>query len=138
MEYILAGIAIFLITVSIVELLSYAYRNSQSAKRTRIRTRLRKYVFIENEGPETDIVKKRILSDIPWFNSILNHTPFFLRLDRLIAQANAKSRTGFYILLMLVLGTVGFSIVHALTRNVMMSLVVGLILAPVPSCFSST
>ena len=135
MEYILAGIAIFLITVSIVELLSYAYRNSQSAKRTRIRKRLRKYVFIENEGPETDIVKKRILSDIPWFNSILNHTPFFLRLDRLIAQANAKSRTGFYILLMLVLGTVGFSIVHALTRNVMMSLVVGLLLAPVPLLF---
>jgi len=135
MEYLLAGIAIFLITVTIVELLSYAYRNSQVAKRTRIRERLRKYVFIENEGPETDIVKKRILSDIPWFNSILSHTPFFLRLDRLIAQANAKSRTGFYILLMLMLGTVGFSAVHAFTRNVMMSLVVGVTLAPIPILF---
>ena len=135
MEYIIAGIAIFLITVSIIELLSYAYRNSQTAKRNRIRKRFRKYVFIENEGPETDIVKKRILSDIPWFNSILSHTPFFLRLDRLITQANAKSRTGFYILLMLVLGTIGFSVVHAFTRNAMMSLVVGLLLAPIPILF---
>jgi tight adherence protein B len=135
MEYLLAGIAIFLITVTIVELLFYAYRNSQAAKRTRIRERLRKYVFIESERSETDIVKKRILSDIPWFNSILSHTPFFLRLDRLIAQANAKSRTGFYILLMLMLGAVGFSAVHAFTRNVMMSLVVGVTLAPIPILF---
>jgi tight adherence protein B len=135
MEYILAGIAIFLITVSVVELLSYAYRNSQAAKRTRIRKRLRKYVFTENNGPDTDIVKKRILSDIPWFNSILSHTPFFLRLDRLIAQANARSRTGFYILLMLVLGAAGFSLVHAFTRNAVMSLAVGLLLAPIPILF---
>jgi len=135
MDYLLAGLAIFIITVSVVELLSYAYRNSQAAKRTRIRERLRKYVFIENDGPETDIVKKRILSDIPWFNSILSHTPFFLRLDRLITQANAKSRSGFYILLMLVLGTAGFSLVHAFTRNAMMSLAVGLILAPTPILF---
>ena len=135
MEYLLAGIAIFLITVTIVELLSYAYRNSRAAKRTRIRERLRKYVFIESERSETDIVKKRILSDIPWFNSILSHTPIFLRLDRLIAQANAKSRTGFYILLMLMLGTTGFSAVHAFTRNAMMSLAVGLTLAPIPILF---
>jgi tight adherence protein B len=135
MEYILAGIAIFLITVSIVELLSYAYRNSMAAKRTRIRKRLRKYVFIESEGPETDIVKKRILSDVPLFNSLLNHIPFFLRMDQLIAQANAKSRAGFYILLMLVLGVAGFTTVHVFTRNVMISMVVGFLLAPIPILF---
>ena len=135
MEYILAGIAIFLITVSIVELLSYAYRNSQAAKRTRLRKRLRKHVFIETEGPETNIVKKRILSDVPLFNSLLNHMPLFLRMDQLIAQANAKSRTGIYILLMLVLGAAGFTTALFFTRNIMISMVAGFLLAPIPILF---
>ena len=125
MEYILAGITIFIITVSIVELLLYAYQNSQVAKRSRIRKRFRKYVFIESESPETDIVKKRVLSEVPFFNSLLNHMPFFLRIHQLIAQANAKSRAGFYILLMLVLGAAGFATVHVFTRNILISLMVG-------------
>jgi tight adherence protein B len=65
----------------------------------------------------------------------LSHIPFFLRLDRLTAQANAKSRSGFYILMMLVLGTAGFSIVHTFTRNTMMSVAVGGLLSPIPILF---
>jgi tight adherence protein B len=132
MEYIIAGIAIFLITVSIIELLSYAYRNSQTAKRNRIRKRFRKYVFIESDETGTDIVKKRVLSDVPLLNSLLSRTPFFLRFDQMIAQANAKSRAGFYIMAMLFLGAVGFTAAHIFTRNVIISMVFGLMLAPIP------
>ena len=135
MEYVLAGISIFLITISITELLSYAYRNSKMSKRSRVKKRLRKYIFVESEITGTDIVKKRVLSDVPLFNSLLSRTPFFLRLDQLIAQANAKSRAGFFILLMLVLGAASFATVHVFTRNIMISLMVGLLLTPTPILF---
>ena len=135
MEYIIAGIAIFLITVSIIELLSYAYRNSQTAKRNCIRKRFRKYVFIESDDTGTDIVKKRVLSDVPLLNSLLSRTPFFLRFDQLVAQANAKSRTGFYIMAILFLGVVGFTTAHIFARNIMISLLVGFLLAPIPILF---
>ena len=137
MEYLLSGIVIFLMTVSIIELLTYSYRHSKSAKRTNIRKRLRKFQFIENEGAGADILKKRIFSEIPWFNSLLIHTPFLLRLDKLVDQANAKSRTGFYILMMLVLGIAGFTSVQVITRNLMISIAVGLILVPIPILFLS-
>ncbi|MGD8955678.1 MAG: type II secretion system F family protein [Desulfobacterales bacterium] len=135
MEYIIAGMVIFLISVVIVELVSYAYRNSEAAKRSRIKKRLRKYVFVEGETTGTDIIKKRVFSDVPAFNSFLSHAPLFHRLDQLLAQANAKSSAGFYILLMLTLGVIGFSTVYFFSRNALLSTVAGFMLAPIPMLF---
>jgi tight adherence protein B len=126
---------IFLISVVIVELVSYAYRNSEAAKRSRIKKRLRKYVFVEGEATGTDIIKKRVFSDVPAFNSFLSHAPLFHRLDQLLAQANAKSSAGFYILLMLTLGVIGFSTVYFFSRNALLSTVAGFMLAPIPMLF---
>jgi tight adherence protein B len=126
---------IFLISVVIVELVSYAYRNSEAAKRSRIKKRLRKYVFVEGETTGTDIIKKRVFSDVPAFNSFLSHAPLFHRLDQLLAQANAKSSAGFYILLMLTLGVIGFSTVYFFSRNALLSTVAGFMLAPIPMLF---
>jgi tight adherence protein B len=65
---------------------------------------------MENEQGGTDIVKKRVLSEIPFLNSLLIKTPGMLKLDSLLTQANAKYPIGFFILLALFLALIGFLI----------------------------
>jgi tight adherence protein B len=63
---------------------------------------------MENEQGGTDIVKKRVLSEIPFLNSLLIKTPGMLKLDSLLTQANAKYPIGFFILLALFLALIGY------------------------------
>ena len=52
-----------------------------------------------------DIVKKRVLSEIPWLNeALLGHKmPTLSRLERLLVQGDVKQPLGFYLLLSTVL-----------------------------------
>jgi tight adherence protein B len=108
MELVLIGIGIFVFAVVIIELITFAIRNSGSAKSGRIRKKLRKYSFDDGEEEGTDILKKRIYSEIPFLNSMLQNTPGVAKLDQLVIQANAKYPMGFYILLSLFLAAGGY------------------------------
>ena len=99
MQLFLIGIGIFVLTVIIIELLIYAVSNTRSAKSLKIRKRLRKYAYSDAGAVGTDILKKRIYSDIPLLNSLLSSIPGVLKIDNLVAQANARHPMSFYILL---------------------------------------
>ena len=108
MELILLGIGIFVFAVIIIELVAFAIRNSNSAKSGKIRKKLRKYSYDDGGEEEADILKKRIYSDIAFFNGLLQNTPGVAKLNQLVIQANAKHSVGFYVLLALFLAASGY------------------------------
>jgi len=132
MELYAIGAGIFIFSVIIIELFSFAVRSTSSAKRIKIRRRLRKYIYIEGGQDGTEITKKRILSDIPFLNQILLHTPGISWLDRLIIQANAKQALGFYVLLSLLLATAGFIIGNFLNRGAILNVILPLLFGSLP------
>jgi len=117
MELFLIGIGIFISGVIIIELITYAVKNMRSATRAKVRKRLRDYAYIESGKDATEIIKKRIYSEIPFFNRILSSTPGVKALDKLVIQANAKYPMGVYIMVALFLAALGLLTCTVLTRN---------------------
>jgi tight adherence protein B len=123
MQPFILGATIFVISVIIIELLAYAYRSIRSPDRTKILKRLRKSIYTEDEQAGTDIIRKRVLSEIPFLNNLLLKIPGMLKLDDLISQANAKYPIGFFILFALFLALLGFLIGALVIKNQLASLV---------------
>ena len=108
MEFFLIGIGIFVFAVVIIELVAFAIRNSSSAKSAKIRKKLRKYSYEDGGEEGADILKKRIYSEVPFFNRLLQNTPGVAKLEQLVMQANVKYPMGFYVLLALLLAAIGY------------------------------
>jgi tight adherence protein B len=89
----------------------------RSPNRAKIRKRLRKSVYAEDNQAGTDILRKRVLSEIPFLNRLLLKTPGILKLDNLISQANATYPIGFFILLALFLAVLGFLVGNTVIKN---------------------
>ena len=117
MQQFILGATIFVLLVIIMELLTFAYRSFRSPDRTKILKRLRKSIYKQSEQDGADIMKHRILSEIPFLNSLLIKTPGILKLDKLISQSNAKYPIGFFILLALFLAILGFLLGIMLVKN---------------------
>ena len=130
MEQILIGGIIFIISVIAIELLIFAFKNARSPQRTKIRKRLRKFSYVESGVEGANILRKRVLSDIPFLNRILLSIPGLQRLDNLIAKADAKYPMGFYILLAVLLAALGFMFGKIIIKNQL----IGLVLIPVGVC----
>jgi tight adherence protein B len=122
MEQLIIGGAIFITCVIIIELLILAVKNSRSPNRARIRKRLRKFVYVEEGMEGSDILRKRVLSEIPFLNSLLLKTPGVLKLDNLIIKANAKFPMGFYILFALLMAALGFLFGTVVIKNAILAL----------------
>ena len=117
MQQFILGAIIFVISVIIIELLTYAYRSFRSPDRKKILKRLRKSIFTQSEQGGDDILKQRILSEVPFLNRLLIKMPGMLKLDNLISQANAKYPIGFFILLALFLAILGFLLGTTILKN---------------------
>lgn len=124
---IIIGTGIF---ISIVLLMAAVYTGagkfSESESRN-IRKRLRTLSAGGGELAEVDLVRKRMLSEVPWLHRTLQKTTRIRELDRLLEQANAKMPLGFFVLLSLLLPAVAF----AGGSMIGMNLSVVIILAPV-------
>ena len=117
MQPVILGAIIFFVSLVVIELLSYAYRSFRSPDRAKILKRLRKSIYTEDKQAGTDIIKKRVLSEIPFLNRLLINTPGMLKLDHLISQANAKYPIGFFVLFALFLAFLGFMLGMLLIKN---------------------
>jgi tight adherence protein B len=132
MNVFLLGFVIFILCLFVVELTAYAVRIIQHPDRAEIRKRLRRNVAFESEGESTNITKKKVLSDVPFLNSILSALPGTERLDLLMRQADVKYTMGFFILLSLALGFTGYLVFLILTKSALFSLLLGLGCACLP------
>jgi len=123
MEKLMTGVIIFVICIIVIELFIYAAKNARSPNRGKIRKRLRKYAYVEQGVDGSDIMRKRLLSDIPFVNNLLLKMSVAQKLDNLIIQANAKYTIGFYILLAFLMAALGSIFGSLVIKNHMISLV---------------
>ena len=109
MNVLIPTIAIFVVSVLVIELIFYAFRYARNPDRSRIRKELKKISAGRSETDELpDLMKKRVLSGIPLLNKILLRITMIDRLDRLRYRANTRYPSGFFILLALVFAGAGF------------------------------
>jgi len=108
MNILITGIIIFLISVFVIEMFFYSYRTLRNPDHAKIRKKLKR---ISSSGSTTqlpDIVRKRVLSDVPALNQILLRITGIRHLDKLIYQANSQYPAGFFLLLSPLLALTGF------------------------------
>jgi len=108
MNIYMAAIAIFIVAIIVIELFFYAIRNIRNPDHSRIRKKLRKIKSSKYEDEIPDLVRKRVLSEIPLLNEILLRISGIHRLDRLRYQANTRYPSGFFILLAFVFAGLGY------------------------------
>ena len=132
MNIILVGTAIFILSLLVLEFSFYAVRIFRYPDQAAIRHRLRRSMAEESGNQDRDILKKRVLSDMPFLNRILNSLPLFARMQLTINQANVKYTLGFFILLSLALGFMVNLICSILIGNAVLSLLVSIFSASLP------
>ena len=125
-------IIIFFITLFTIELLILAYKNAKNPHRNTIRKRLGSLEQLSNEHQKTSIIEKKLLSNIPILDAILQKTPRIQSLFLLTRKANAKYHVGYYILLGLVLSSLGYVFSTLLVRNIYLCLLCGAFLFSIP------
>ncbi|MCK5165621.1 MAG: type II secretion system F family protein [Desulfobacula sp.] len=130
MDFMIIGVMIFIVTVAVIETTLFAYRNLASTQRSKIKKRLQKYTFVENDFG--DILKKREFSKIPLLDKILSSLSVTVKLDKLVIQSNTKYALGFFLLLSAVLGTCGVLAGQYFLNNVLLAILIGFVLMIIP------
>lgn len=132
MNLTVIGILIFITAVIVIELLQFGYRNMRAAKRARIRKKLRKYTQAEAAHDDTEIIRRRVLSDNAIADAVLRHIPGMNKVDDLIVQANAPFQVGFFLLVSLSLAVIGGVGGFLMLRNPLSAAGVALLLGLLP------
>jgi tight adherence protein B len=129
---IIIGIGIFITVVLLIEGAYFASRAVKKSEQKRIKKRLRALSSGSYKNEEIDIVRKKLLSEVPWFNRILLSIPRIHKLDRLVEQANTRHQVGFYLLLTLLLVACGYLVCMLLTVNPLVRFILPVILGSLP------
>lgn len=136
MKLIISALAIFIVSVFVIEMGIYAYRALRYPNRSKIRKRLKASSSVDDGAGQTDILKKRrTLSEVPVINTFLWFVPGIERLDRMLQQSNVNRSLGFFVLLSAVLAMSGYMGVSIVTRNTTLSLIVAAALGMVPALY---
>ena len=132
MQTFYVGLGFFIVTISIIELIKLSIKNSSKIKSSKIRKRIKKYTFNSGESSERNIIKKRVYSEVSFFNVILQHTPMVKKLDNLVLQANGRNSTGVYILIVIIFASVGFIVGNLLIKEFFLSMASMVIFGSMP------
>jgi len=132
MNLLTLGFVIFLLVLFVTELLSYAYRMFRYPDRAEIRKRLRKTILEEDVNEARYLVKKRVMSDVPFLNRILPYLPGAARMDLLIKQANLKYTLGLVLLSSLFLAFSTYLFASVLIRNSILQVAIMLVSGSIP------
>jgi tight adherence protein B len=107
MDYLLPAL-IFLTVLILVEVGYFALKGLRISEKKEVRTRL-KALTVQAENKESvDIVKKNILSEIPWLHSFLKRFSVMEKITLFVDQAGSQRKPGLYLLLSLALALIGF------------------------------
>jgi len=86
----------FILIMSILALL----RSGKADADDKVKDRLRQFALTEVESDSIDlIIKHASMSEVPWFNRVLEKLRFASNLDKSIKQANAKGTAGIYLMI---------------------------------------
>jgi len=129
---LLIAMTIFILTVVLVEGVYYALRKIRSPEKREVLRRLRGYPTTEYEREIIDIMRKSMLSEVPWLNRMLLSIRWTDKLSRMIEQSGTESTLGVFILLSIVLASGGFVIGLWVTSNALLSLIIAFFLGVFP------
>ncbi|MFO7559452.1 MAG: type II secretion system F family protein [Desulfobacterales bacterium] len=132
MNLIVVGISIFILSVIIIELSVYGYKNMKATDRSKIRKKLRAYSYSSQHEESTDILRKRVLSSDPLIDKMLQYIPGMQTIDKLIVQANAPYQAGFVLFFSLLVCVVGFTVSFVFFRMYWISILVSLLVGTLP------
>lgn len=124
-------IVLFIISTCVIEALLFL-RRGRSLNRGVIRSKIQKFSIADVTAEPGDILRKRVLSNIGFLNTLLVQIPGVRPLDRLIQQANLASPLGFFILLSMVFLVTGYYCGQLMLHNRLLSLLAGIVLGTLP------
>ncbi len=125
MDFMILSVIIFILSLVVIELILYAYRNARATQKAKIKKRLRKYTFLEDDFG--DIIKKRYLSDVPTLDRIMKSIPPIVKMDRMILQANVSQPLSIYLLLSFLFSAVSFMGSYLYWNSILYSIGFGII-----------
>lgn len=133
MELLLV-VFIFVAVVLLIEGLFLLSRSWWNPETRRVKTQLRQLSAEAYGQGDVDLVRRRLMSDIPWFNRLLMgiRLPVIDDVDRMLLQANLTYSVGIVFLASALLAVLGFSIAALASRWLMLRLALGLLLGAVP------
>ena len=129
---IIISIGIFITVVLLIQGLIIGLRGYRDSESRTIKKRLRTLSAAGSDGGDIDIVRKRILSEVPWLNRTLLSVTRIHQIDRLLEQANTRMPLGFFLLMSFLLAAIGFVLGLMLKMNPVLSIVFGLFLGSFP------
>lgn len=132
MNIFVLGVIIFTLTLLMIELSLYAFRIIRHPDQATVRRRLRQSMAEDSDNANGNIYKKSVLSEVPFVHRILTLLPGIERLQLVMNQANVKFTAGFFILLSMAFGCIGYLLCLILTRNILLSLLVTVCAAMLP------
>ncbi|MBC8462680.1 MAG: type II secretion system F family protein [Deltaproteobacteria bacterium] len=124
MSLFVIGTVIFIITVFVIELLIYTIRTLRNPNRKKIQKRLSALSSYRLRDESIDIVRKRVLSDVPSLNKILPSMPGIQWLNRLVLQSKVSYPPGFFILLSIVLLLTCFLLSNFIIKDFVLSILI--------------
>ncbi len=127
---LLIGIGTFLFVVLLIEGGYVIFRALRSPEEKEIRRRLNALTSLEYDS--VDIVRKRVLSEVPWFNRKLLKFRWTGSAGLLLEQAGTRHTLGYFILLSALLAFLGFTMGSWLKLNSLLSILVGACLGCLP------
>ena len=129
---ILIGILVFLALVFLIEGIYWIVGIFTNPEIKKIKRLIRTVSAGGQEEEEIQIVKTKVVSEIPWLNRWLLNLPGIRKIDRLLKQADIRYPLGFFILLSLFLIFTGLYLGSALLHHSALGVAGAAILGAVP------
>lgn len=129
---ILIAVGVFAVVLLLIEAGYFTLKKFGGPEKKAVKKRLRTLSASKIESDEIDILRKKLLSEIPWLNRFLLRLGWTDRLNRLLEQANVKYPLGFYILLTLFFAFSAFLGTFSLTSNYLLILLATVISGMIP------
>ncbi|MGD0230352.1 MAG: type II secretion system F family protein [Syntrophorhabdales bacterium] len=124
--------AVFLAVLCMMEGLWMSVRARVDNSPRKMRDKLRVFSEDQIEVRNTDILRKRTLSTVPWLNSLLSRVNVMQRLDTILEQSNVKRPLGVIVLLSTVLAVTGIFVGTTVRMSFVMSCLIAVVLGSIP------
>jgi tight adherence protein B len=135
MNILLLGVIIFTFSLLVLELTFHAFRTFMHPDRAEVRRRLRQSMAEKGTDNGEDIYKKNSLSEVPFMHQLLARLPGIDQLQLTINQANVKFTLGFFALLSIGLGFVGYLLGALLAKDTILALLIAVCSANLPMLY---
>jgi len=133
MEY-LQVVLIFIAVVLLIEGLFLLWRIWRNPEKRRVKEQLRQLSGEPYGRRDINIVRQRIMSDIPWFNRLLLNIrlPLIYQLEKMAVQAGLKYPLGVYLLMALFLCVAGFLVAYLFVSWLWLRILAGVLAGLLP------